>query len=305
MSSRIPLHTPVVPYYRLMDRENVEVRPITDEDAGGVARFLHENLNSRVSRAAWGAILAPPWSVDAPNHGFQLVADNRIVGAYLAVYSEREVDGQQRRFCNLAAFCVHEDYRAHSLRLIRALLAQRGFEFTDLSPSGSVVALNERLGFTALDTTTRLAPNLPRISRRGVKVSDDPAIVAGILEGRDARVYRDHLDAPAARHIVAIADGVYGYLVVRKDRRKRLPFFASPLYVGGSRDLLCSAWPQVGSHLLFRHASLATLAEHRVLGFIPALGVDVRAPRAKMFRSKSVRAEDIDYLYSELTLLEW
>ena len=123
--------------------------------------------------------------------------------------------------------------------------------------------------------------------------------------GQDARVYRDHLQAPAARHIVVIARGEYGYLIVRKDRRKRLPVFASPLYVGGSRDLLRSAWPQVGSHLLFRHAALATLAERRVLGFAPALGVDLAAPRAKMLRSKTVTAEAIDYLYSELTLLDW
>jgi len=295
----------VLPYYRHMDRKEFDVRPITDEDAGAVAVFLHDHLNSRVSPAAWGALLAPPWSTEPPNRGFQLVADDTIVGVYVAVYSERDVDGQERRFCNLAAFCVHTDYRPHSFRLMRAILAQKGFEFTDFSPSGNVVALNERLGFAALDTATRLAPNLPRLPRRGLTVSDDPAVVAGALTGQDARVYGDHRDAPAARHIVAIARGEYGYIVVRKDRRKRLPFFSSPLYVGGNRDLLRSAWPQIGSHLLFRHAALATLAERRVLGFVPSVGIDLSAPRAKMLRSKNVRPESVDYLYSELTLLEW
>lgn len=288
-----------------MDTERIDVRPITAHDADAVSGFLHHHLNSRVSTAAWGSLLAPTWGAEPPNHGFQLVADNRIVGAYVAVYSERDIDGKQRRFCNLAAFCVLDDFRVHSFRLMRAILAQQGFEFTDFSPSGNVVALNKRLGFAALDTATRLAPNLPRLPRRGLTVSDDPALVAGVLTGQDARVYRDHRDAPAARHIVAIAEGEYGYLVVRKDRRKRLPFFSSPLYVGGSRDLLRSAWPQVGSHLLVRHATLATLAERRVLGFIPTLGFDLRAPRAKMLRSKNVPAEAVDYLYSELTLLEW
>lgn len=290
---------------RHMDREKIDVRPITTADADAVSRFLHEHLNSRVPAAAWGSLLAPPWGAEAPNHGFQLVVDDRIVGAYVAVYSDRDVGGERRSFCNLAAFCVLEDYRAHSFRLMRAILAQRGFEFTDFSPSGNVVALNVRLGFTVLDTATRLAPNLPRFPRRGLTVSDDPAVVARVLTGRDALVYRDHRDAPATRHIVVIADGEYGYLVVRKDRRKRLPFFASPLYVGGIRDLLRSAWPQVGSHLLLRHGALATLAERRVLGFTPALGLELGAPRAKMLRSKNVPAETIDYLYSELTLLEW
>jgi len=288
-----------------MDRERAIVHPITDEDAHAVSEFLHNHLNPKVSRAAWGALLAPPWSVLAPNHGFQLVAGGAVVGVYVAVYSERAVDGELRRFCNLAAFCVLEGYRADSLRLIRTILAQQGYEFTDFSPSGNVVALNERLGFALLDTATRLTPNLPRLPRRGVTVSDDPRRVAGVLTGQDARAYQDHKDAPAARHIVVISGGEYGYLVVRKDRRKRLPFFASPLYVGGSRELLRSAWPQVGSHLLLRHAALATLGERRVLGFLPALGVDLGSPRAKMFRSQAMPAGAIDYLYSELTLLEW
>lgn len=288
-----------------MDRKKIDVRPIADDDAGAVAIFLHDHLNSRVSPAAWGALLAPPWSADTPNHGFQLVADDTIVGVYLAVYSERDVDGEPRRFCNLAAFCVLEEFRGHSVRLMRAILAQKGFEFTDFSPSGNVVALNQRLGFAALDTATRLTPNLPHLPRRGLTISDDPTVVAGVLSGQDARVYSEHRDAAAARHIVAITDGEYGYLVVRKDRRKRLPLFASPLYAGGSQALLRSAWPHIGSHLLLRHAALATLAERRVLGFSPTLGFDLAAPRAKMLRSTNMRAEAVDYLYSELTLLEW
>ena len=288
-----------------MIRERADVRPITDEDLQAVAGFLHDRLNPRVTRASWGALLTPPWAVTAPNHGYQLCAGGRIVGAYVAVYSEREVDGEQRRFCNLAAFCVLEDHRADGLRLIRAILAQRGYEFTDFSPSGNVVALNRRLGFTALDTATRLAPNLPRLPRRGLTVSEDPLRVASVLTGPDARVYRDHRNAPAARHIVVTAAGEYAYLVVRKDRRKRLPVFVSPLYVGGSRELLSSAWPQVGSHLLLRHGALATLGERRVLGFVPALGIDLGTPRAKMLRSLTVPVTSVDYLYSELALLEW
>ncbi|MET1044809.1 MAG: hypothetical protein ABWX59_11920 [Microbacteriaceae bacterium] len=288
-----------------MERENLDVRPIMDEDADAVAMFLRDQLNPRVSLAAWGVLLAPPWKVDAPNHGFQLIAGGAVVGAYVAVYAEREIDGERRRFCNLAAFCVLEEYRAHSVRLIRAMLAQRGFEFTDLSPSGNVVALNQRLGFAALDTATRVTLNLPGIPRRGVTVSGDPTIIERTLTERDASVYRDHRGAPAARHIVAITGDQYGYLIVRKDRRKRLPFFVSPLYVGGSRDVLRSAWREVSSHLLVRHGMPAMLAERRVLGFVPSLGVNLRTPRAKMFRSRELPADAVDYLYSELTLLEW
>ena len=57
------------------------------------------------------------------------------------------IDGRVERFCNLGAWCVLPEHRFHALRLLKALLAQDGYHFTDLSPSGNVVGLNERLGF--------------------------------------------------------------------------------------------------------------------------------------------------------------
>lgn len=283
----------------------MEIRPIGRGDTDSVSLFLHDHLNPRVTPEAWGAILVPPWDGDAPNHGYQLVIDSEIVGVYVAVYSERDIDGVPRRFCNLAAFCVRDEHRSHSFRLARAILSQKGFEFTDFSPSGNVVALNSRLGFATLDATTAVALNLPRLPRRGLTVTDDEAVIEGILGAKDARVYRDHRDAPAARHIVAIEGGMYCYLVVRRDRRKRLPLFVTPLYVGGSPRLLRSAWPQIASHLLWRQGALATLAEDRILGFIPPLSHALSTPRSRMLLSASVAPEAVDYLYSELTLVEW
>jgi hypothetical protein len=223
------------------------------------------------------------------------------VGAYLAVYSTRD-DGPNS-VCNLAAFCVIDQYRIHSLRLVRALLRQSEYLFTDLSPSGNVPAMNERLGFRHLDTSTRLVLNTPRPARR-VTVTASPAALERTLVGRDAIVYRDHRGAAAARHALVLHDSGYAYLMYRRDRRKRLPVFASPLYSGGDTPVMEASWPAVGSHLLSQ-GLVATLAERRVLGFTPGgIGWELVRPRIKMYRGE-VDAEHVDYLYSELTLLQW
>jgi hypothetical protein len=161
------------------------------------------------------------------------------------------------------------------------------------------------LGFHRLDTATRLVVNVPRVSR-GFRVTDDPAALQEVLVGRDAEVYRDHRQAPAAQHaLLRSADG-YGYLMYRRDRRKRLPLFATPLYAGGSADVLHAGWPGLATHLA-GHGLPLTLAERRVLGFTPAgPGREITHPRPKMYRAETFPAEPaIDYLYSELTLLKW
>jgi hypothetical protein len=194
--------------------------------------------------------------------------------------------------------------QAASLKLLKALLAQAGYHFTDLSPSGNVVPINKRLKFRTLDTATVLVPNLPWPTRRGRRVSARPALIRHALMGADLERYLDHAEAPAARHVVLIDRDESCHVVFRRDRRKGLHLFASILYVSNARVFRRMVRPLL-SHLLLRHGVLATLAELRVVGDRPPLSVPLSRPRPKMFRSDSLRPDEIDYLYSELVCLSW
>jgi hypothetical protein len=283
----------------------VELNAITDADVPVVADFLHEHLNERVSAVAWARALRLPWKVDAPNHGFLLRDAGAIVGVYLAFYSERPVDDRPERFCNLAAWCVLPSHRFHSLRLLNALLAQEGYHFTDLSPSGNVVPLNVRMGFAFLDTATALVPNLPWLTVPGrTRVSSDPRAIEQALGGPELELYHDHAEAAAAHHLLISHGGRKCYLMFRRDRRKNLPLFASILHVEDP-ELLARSWRAVSRHLLLRHGVLATLAELRIVGRVPRWAVPLSSGRRKMFRSPRLEAAQIDNLYSELTCVPW
>jgi hypothetical protein len=92
--------------------------------------------------------------------------------------------------------------------------------------------------------------------------------------------------------------------VFRKDRRKRLPLFASVLHVSDPALLRRFARP-FSRHLLLRHGIAATLVELRVAGHRPRPSILLKAPRRKMFRSTRLASEQIDYLYSELVCVAW
>jgi hypothetical protein len=285
----------------------VSVRPISDTDLADVAEFFHANLNERVPGAAWATAFTPPWTCEQPNHGFMLVDDaGEVVGAYGALYSERTVDKRRERICNLAAWCVRDDQRLHSLRLLKALLAQEGYTFTDLSPSGNVVPLNNRLGFTELDTTTVLVPTMPWPARGGVRVCSDPDVIRDTLAGDQLELYRDHAGLAAARHIVVIDGDRWCWVAFRMDRRKKLPpVFASILHVS-DRALFRGRLRPISGHLLLRYGAVAVLAERRVTGPLTSRPqFTLRSPRKKMFLSSTMSANEVDYFYSELMCLSW
>jgi hypothetical protein len=289
----------------LATKTRVEVRPIEETDVPAVARFLHAHLNQRVTSATWARALDTPWVAERPNAGFMLLDGDEIVGAHLAFYSQRTIDGRNERFCNLGAWCVMPDYRFHGLRLLKALLAQDGYHFTDLSPSGNVVGLNSRLGFSFLDTTTAVVPNLPWPSLPGRDtISSDPALLERTLAGRDLAHYRDHRGAIAARHLLLARGDEHCYVIWRKDRRKGLPLFASILHVSNP-DLFRAMAAPLARHLLVRHRLPVMLLERAVVEHRPRLSRTVDSPRRKMFKSPSLDPAQIDYLYSELVCLSW
>lgn len=283
---------------------SVRACPITDDDLGRVGRFLNEHLNGNVTAEAWARAVDVPWTVDRPNGGFMLLDDETVVGVNLAFYSERMIEGRRERFCNLGAWCVLPEYRFHSLRLLKALLAQDGYHFTDLSPSGNVLGVNERLGFEYLDTRASLIPTLPRPSWPGRHViSADPEVIARTLTGHALELYRDHA-ATAARHLVLIRGDEWCYVVFRKDTRKRVRAFASILHVSHPEVFQTMTGP-LGRYLLRHHGVVAMLADERVAGGRPRLAIELRSRRRKMFRSASLAPNHIDYLYSELVCVSW
>jgi hypothetical protein len=279
----------------------VRAVPVDAASIPTVARFLHENLNRRLSADAWAAAIVPPWA-DGPTYGFRLLDGEQLVGVYVAFFSRRVLAGRERRVCNLAAWCVLDGYGAHGLRLLRALLGSGADVFTDLSPSGAVVPIDRRLGFRDLDTTTSLRVNLPTLPVGSVALVTDPRRVAELLVGDDLAIYRDHRDAAAVRHLVLVVDGAPCYVMYRRVRRKRLPVFAAIVHVSDPAAFR-RGLRRLGGHLALRGMPVL-LAEHRIVGGSLRRAVTVGG-RPKLFRAPELEPDDVDDLYSEITCVPW
>jgi hypothetical protein len=183
-----------------------------------------------------------------------------------------------------------------------AILGQEGFDFLDLSPSATVAALNKRLGFEYLDDRAVILPALPWPWSRE-RISSDPLVIQRSLSGDELRLYNDHRDAPAARHVVLRDGDAVCYVVFRMEKRKRLPVV---IVVYASRpELLRRMIRPFGGFVLLRQRAVAVLVELRWLdGQVPGGSIRSRLP-PKMYRSPTLAPRDIDYFYSELLYLQW
>ena len=146
-------------------------------------------------------------------------------------------------------------------------------------------------------------PVLPRADR--ARVVDEPGAIAGRLGGRDLEIFRDHQHARAAHHVVLERGSQSCYAIWRRDRRKNLPLLASILHASDPAALT-ALLPALSTHLLVRHGVPVILAERRFTTLRPPNSFMLtRSSRPKMFRSPTLAAEAIDYLYSELTCVAW
>jgi len=278
------------------------LRPITDDDLDMVARFLNAHHDGNVPVDSFRRSFAAHHSEARPNNGVMLIDDDDVVGAYVAYYSDRVVDGRVHHICNLGTWCVLPEYRQYSLKMANTILRQEGFDFLDLSPSATVTALNKRLGFDYLDGRAVILPALPWPWRQG-SISSDPLVIERALSGDDLQLYNDHRDAPAARHVVLRDGDAVCHVVLRMEKRKRLPV---AIVVHASRpEMLRRMIRPFGGFALLRHRVVAIYVEPRWLaGRIPGGSVQSRLPR-KMYRSPTLDPKDIDYFYSELYYLQW
>jgi hypothetical protein len=218
-----------------MREMTVELTSITDADVAAVADFLHASFKDRIPWAL--SCSAVPWKVEAPNHGFMLRDGQRVVGALLALYSERLVAGRVERFCNMGTWCVLPGYRSRSISLLTALLAQEGYHFTVLTPDETTRAILGRLRFRFFDTSAALVPNLPWPTVPGrTRISADTDVIERTLAGPELELYHDHAQALAVHHLVLIRGQDSCYVMYREFRYKDVPVFAMVLHVSNPAD---------------------------------------------------------------------
>ena len=255
-----------------------------------------------VSRAQWEPLFTYPWAAQ-DHRGFVLADGSRIVGVLGMIFSERQIDGSSRRFCNLHNWWVDEAYRGKSLLLMRHALKLEDTTLTDLTPTPPVIEISKRLGFQELDTTARLLLPTRRDPTQdgldGFEITDSEEVIEEVLDESDRAIFRDH-KAFELRHTVVRSDREYCYLVHARVTKHWLPY--CHVHYFSNAKLFERLQAPLRAYLLrSTGARFVALDARRISGMKLPVGFDVRM--RCLYRSPQVKPEQIDNLYSEVALL--
>lgn len=278
-----------------------EVVPIHASDLPDVGAFLHANLNRRISAQQWISSVTHPWAATRPHYGVQMRADGRLVGVFLAIYADQWIDGRLEHFCNPHSWCVLEEYRGSAIGLVLALVRQKGFHFTMLTPNPKVAEIFRHLGFKDLAKGIGTFPNLPTPAGLvGSRVATGSAI-AGVLDETQRRTYELHSGIPWLR-FAALRDAAGSCLVVWKPDRWKKMGCARIIHVGDPATFDRQRG-SLAAHLL-RRGCLVSRVETRFLARVPRLAIVTERTQGKLFQSRTLTDAQIPDLYSELASLD-
>lgn len=198
---------------------SVQIRPLGKADIEQVIRligaqeFAQEHPHDVLRR-----LFDHPWAPDESDFGLVLTAGDKIVGALVAIYSRRTIDGQLHRFCNLGSWYIDPDYRRHSIPMLRTFMAREEYTLTSFSPAPHVCKLGEKLGWRPLGRNRlfwrRRFTSAFQIKRR-VEVLSSPQAIEGLLTEEDRQILREHLPY-ACGHYLLTAKDRYCYIVTKR-----------------------------------------------------------------------------------------
>ncbi|WFU84461.1 hypothetical protein QA645_17505 [Bradyrhizobium sp. CIAT3101] len=275
---------------------------ITDDLLPATCEFLHHELNGDISVEGWKSMLRYPWLQPNSDYGIALVRPNEgVVGVLIVIHSEQMIEGRVERFANLAHWCVKPAYRRESLRLMKAMMAQKELNLTGFSPIREVAKIVCGLGWKKLDDHVYLLPNVGvSFATRKLRVLTSFDEIFAIVDERHKRIMSDHGRGSRGRFVL-VTDGSQWCLSVHTIETRKGIALSIPIYLSDYGHF--RRWMTL---FLSTYRTLdgcwASLCQPRFLPSRPMIAVRLAEPRPHVFRSAGAAPASVTALYSDAVL---
>ena len=277
----------------------VTLREIFDEDLEDIYCFLSENFNPGVTLDVWRLAFNRSWMPEKPNNGFMLLVNNTVVGVLCALYAQRQTQEGIRNVCNTSTWFVMDAYRSHSLKLMIAILGQKGFFFTSLSASPEVYELHRHLKFRSYVTTLVAIPNLPKLNyfSKKLEILIDPESTSKCLDAHIKQISIDHMDIPTVKQIVFRTFNetllvIFDIRTVRGVRATNIFYLSNPDMFYENRYEICN-------YFLLHNYTLFTRIHRCSMSEVPTFSLEIKRNITLFYNGDITELPFPEFIYSE------
>jgi hypothetical protein len=263
----------------------------------------------QVSQEEWRQLFVDHWGFQDGKFGYVLQQGDEVVGFISTIYSERVVRGEKLRFCCISNWIVKEQHRSDSLALLSKILALKGVEITNLTPTPALLEMFQKLKYTLFDRTERIVFACPTPALlRSCTILTDAEAISAVAGDEVRRFVRDHR-LPYNRHVLIRSAEGDCYVMFDRSYKAirgstRLPF-ARVHHVSNARVFARNA-ARLVVRVMATSQVVGMIVEERMLrGETIWHSIERPGKRQGSFRSNKLSADDVDNLYAEHVLLNY
>ncbi len=283
----------------------IAVRWAESTERGAIQAWLAERM-PKIPFERWGNILDCRWTPGEDRYGVVVTREGELAGFLGIVFADRVIRQQTRRTGNITSWFVEKDLRRGGLgqEMLALITSPEDVTYTATSPnirSGSLLA---KIGWQLMEDRRLYwdrshEPATAAVIPLG---SMDEAANAVGLDAGEQRLLADHRSLGAQAHILdAGAEG--RCLLVSYVKLKGEDIAHHEILHAGDRALLGRHARTYANAVLPRDKAVLSLDARFVA---PGTRADREAPLEikRYFRPHDLEAADIDFLYSEVLLLD-
>ena len=280
----------------------VEIAHARPEEREEIVRFMEAAFTrAKWSIDGWRRLLSGRWSRHGDSFAVTARDRGRLVGALGLIPAERPTAAGPARVVNMTSWYLEKPYRGQGFGplMMRFAADAPDVTLTNFTSARGAEPAALKAGLATLDDARLIWRPRPRARR--LPVERDPARMTDSLTARDRRVLADHADLPLTRALVETPDGPCLILLSVK-RKSDAHVTHEALYLGDRRAFARHARAIADSLLPPEDAVLSV--DRRFAPDADAPDAVEPIPIPRYYRPGRARPEEIDYLYSEIVLVD-
>lgn len=283
----------------------VKVRKAENELRPQVARFLHEDMNPKISYERWLSLIDGRWAAD--DAGYAIIAEDggEIVGVLAAIYADRQINGRDVRTCNLSSWYIRKAHRGGGLgfKMMSTALSEPDVTFTTYSSNAPALSVCLKAGMTTLETHRMVWHTRGELAKGELVVMRDMEAAAHLTDPVSQRALKVHADLNVHPLVFRTEDGDVCTVVLSIKRKGEDIAYHEALYIS-DRELFAKNARALADAILPSSQALMSVDSRLLAGQGAEPDELWELPVNRGFQSAGLEAHEMDFLYSEVPLLD-